>query len=334
MEHAEWAKKLAAMGRVVGTPWLKQSPLIDIDADRDYISDRGDEIWNILRQRGVEQVILTGVHVNMCVLGRPFGLRQMVRHGMPVVLVRDLTDAMYNPARWPYVDHFTGTDLVIRHIERYVCPTITTDQLLGGEAFRSKYDIRQPGAVQETLSAHPATAETYRKHWTTAKAPLVLEEATGGVVRLSDGPVWLRATVRVPGNAVADSGLLIRYGKPAPSVAVPSIWWNGTEVLPPEEEGSGNRLIPAAALLPDDINLLVIRLDRVPGAFLPRRDTELVELISGEQVWKLDGRWQFRFGDGDGWSSMPLPAKFGAGSDILHDLTATPGVRKRSPANR
>ena len=34
-------------------------------------------------------VILVGVHANMCVLGRPFGLRQMVRGGKQVVLEYD-----------------------------------------------------------------------------------------------------------------------------------------------------------------------------------------------------------------------------------------------------
>ena len=53
---------------------------------------------NLLEQRGIENVILLGVHTNMCVLGRPFGIRQMVYQGKNVVLVRDLTDAMYNPA--------------------------------------------------------------------------------------------------------------------------------------------------------------------------------------------------------------------------------------------
>lgn len=73
-EHAEWAAKLEAMGRNPGMPWQKQSDLISIDRDKDYISDRGDEVWNILESRGIKNVILTGVHCNMCVLGRPFGL--------------------------------------------------------------------------------------------------------------------------------------------------------------------------------------------------------------------------------------------------------------------
>src|SRR5262249_44260988 len=81
-------------------------------------------------------------HTNMCVLGRPFGLRQMAKNGKNVVLMRDMTDTMYNPARWPFVNHFRGTDLIVEHIEKFVCPTITSNQILGGKAFRFKNDVR------------------------------------------------------------------------------------------------------------------------------------------------------------------------------------------------
>ncbi len=146
-EHAEWAAKLKSMGRNPGTPWKKQSDLITIDPQRDFISDRGEEVWSILESRGIKNVILTGVHTNMCVLGRPFGLRQLARNGKNVVLVRDMTDTMYNPKRWPYVSHFTGNDLIVSHIEKYVCPTITSDQLLGGRTFRYKQDTRPHLAI-------------------------------------------------------------------------------------------------------------------------------------------------------------------------------------------
>ena len=63
----------------------------------DAISDSGVEIWNLLEERGINNVILLGVHTNMCVLGRPFGLRQMAKNGKNVVLMRDMTDTMYNP---------------------------------------------------------------------------------------------------------------------------------------------------------------------------------------------------------------------------------------------
>ncbi|MCA9082117.1 MAG: ThuA domain-containing protein, partial [Planctomycetaceae bacterium] len=76
------------------------------------------------------------------VLGRPFGLRQMSRNGKNVVLIRDLTDTMYNPASRPFVSHFTGTDLIIEHIEKWVCPTILSTQLIGGEEFRFAKDAR------------------------------------------------------------------------------------------------------------------------------------------------------------------------------------------------
>jgi hypothetical protein len=90
------------------------------------------EIWNLLESRGIGQVALMGVHVNMRVAGRPFGLRQMAKNGKRVVLVRDLADAIYNPRRWPFVSHQRGTELFVEHVERLVCPTKSAEQILGG----------------------------------------------------------------------------------------------------------------------------------------------------------------------------------------------------------
>jgi hypothetical protein len=142
-EHAAWAAKLTAMGRNPRAPWKSQTDLLKMD-ERDAVSDSGVEIWNLLEERGIGNVILLGVHTNMCVLGRPFGLRQMARNGKHVVLMRDMTDTMYNPARWPNVSHFRGTDLIVEHIEKFVCPTVTSDQILGGKPFRFKNDVPQP----------------------------------------------------------------------------------------------------------------------------------------------------------------------------------------------
>lgn len=133
-EHDEFLKKL---GRNHKAPWKAQIDTVTIK-DNDAISDSGVEIWNLLTQKGVKNVMLLGVHTNMCVLGRPFGLRQMAKNGKNTVLVRDLTDTMYNPARWPNVSHFEGTNLIVEHIEKFVCPTITSDQFAGGEPFRFK----------------------------------------------------------------------------------------------------------------------------------------------------------------------------------------------------
>ena len=75
----------------------------------------------------MDNVILMGVHVNMCASGRPFGLRQLARNGKHVVLMRDLTDSMYNPARWPFVSQVRGTELFVQHVEKRICPTNTSD---------------------------------------------------------------------------------------------------------------------------------------------------------------------------------------------------------------
>jgi len=124
-----------------GKPWRKQIDTIHI-SDIDAISDSGEEIWNLFEQRGITNVIILGVHTNMCVLGRPFGLRNMARYGKNVVLVRDLTDTMYNHRMRPYVNHFTGTDLVVEHIEKFICPTITSTAFTDQPPFRFENDKR------------------------------------------------------------------------------------------------------------------------------------------------------------------------------------------------
>ncbi|NQV28365.1 MAG: isochorismatase family protein [Rhodopirellula sp.] len=146
-EHAAWAKKLESMGRNPKAPWKAQMDALEIDAKRDFISDNGEEIWSILERHNRKNVILLGVHTNMCVLGRPFGLRQMAKNGKNVVLMRDMTDTMYNPQKSPFVSHFTGTDLIVEHIEKWVCPTITSDQILGGQPFRFEKDTRSHVAI-------------------------------------------------------------------------------------------------------------------------------------------------------------------------------------------
>jgi nicotinamidase-related amidase len=125
-----------------GRAWQKQIAALEI-AGGDAIADNR-EAYYLLRQRNVENVLIMGVHENMCVLGRPFGIRQLVTQGLNVALVRDLTDTMYNPRAKPFVDHFTGTDLVTWHIEKHWCPTVTSDQVLGGQPFRFAADRREP----------------------------------------------------------------------------------------------------------------------------------------------------------------------------------------------
>lgn len=121
--------------------WTRQIATLEIK-EGDAITDNGQETFNLLAERGIENVVLLGVHLNMCVLGRPFGIRQMVHLGKNVVFMRDMTDTMYNSRMKPHVNHFAGTDLVAGHIERYWCPSITSVDFVGGKPFRFQEDKR------------------------------------------------------------------------------------------------------------------------------------------------------------------------------------------------
>lgn len=123
--------------------WTRQNAGIAIDAAADAITDDGQETVNLLAARGIEHVVLLGVHLNMCVLGRPFAIRQMVHQGRDVALMRDMTDTMYNSKMRPQVNHFAGTDLVVEHIEKFWCPSFTSTDLTGAAPFRFREDPRR-----------------------------------------------------------------------------------------------------------------------------------------------------------------------------------------------
>jgi len=113
--------------------WTRQHKAIAVDEDKDYVSDNGPEVYSILRAHGVKTVVVMGVHTNMCVLNRGFAIKQLRKWDLDCLLVRDLTDAMYNPKKKPFVTHDIGTELVIHHIEQYWCPSITAKDLVGAK---------------------------------------------------------------------------------------------------------------------------------------------------------------------------------------------------------
>src|SRR5262245_11938305 len=123
-----------------GKAWSREISAIKVEPG-DAVTDSGEAFY-LMRSRGIQNVIVMGVHTNMCVLGRPFSIRQMVYQGQNVLLMRDMTDTMYNSRMAPFVHHCTGTDLVIEHIEKNWCPTITSVDFLGGKEFRFSEDRR------------------------------------------------------------------------------------------------------------------------------------------------------------------------------------------------
>jgi len=111
------------------TAWTREHPGLRI-ADSDVISDNGAEVYSFLRSRDIRTLLVMGVHANMCILNRTFAIKKMTSWGIRTILVRDLTDAMYNPEDAPRVSHEEGTKLVIEYIEKYWSPSVTSGDLL------------------------------------------------------------------------------------------------------------------------------------------------------------------------------------------------------------
>ena len=112
-------------------PWTHQIESIEISSI-DAVTDDGNELLALLEERRIEHVIVTGVHANRCVLGRPYGIRQLVYWGRKPVLCRDLTDSYHRDPR----GHQWGNEQMVAQIERHWCATVTSDQLVGGSPFR------------------------------------------------------------------------------------------------------------------------------------------------------------------------------------------------------
>ena len=316
-EHASWAAKLMALGRNLGIPWKKQSDLITIESDRDYISDRGDEVWNILEQHGIQNVILTGVHCNMCVLGRPFGLRQMVLNGKQVVLVRDLTDSMYSPKRWPYVDHFTGHDLIINYVEAQICPTITSDQILGGTPFHWKADKR---VAVNAPRQQPQTELNFQQHWTSWDATPQQQAA----LQKYSGTLWHRGALRIPADWAGTDPVNIAL----PNQGKFQVWLNGQALharssASPDVADHVIFAIPTETLIINDYNLLVVKSQHAVGSTLQALPAVVV---AGPKRLCIKGGWQVRTGDAPENANIPLPAKFGIGPDAVLQLHGMPST--------
>jgi nicotinamidase-related amidase len=301
-EHRQWAAKLESLGRNPGMPWKAQSPGIEIDADKDYISDRGDEVWSILKDRNIEHVVLLGVHTNMCVLGRPFGLRQMAGQNVDVVLVRDLTDCMYNPKRWPYVDHFTGNDLVVSYVERFVCPTITSDQILSGQPLCFAGDKR---TMRDVISITENKPNEWQVH------NLAIASVISSIGSASTAS--LRCAIRFPDGALDEPATLSVQSQ------VRGAWLNGKplEVKVADNGVKEFRITKDLTFGNDDANLLVLQIDLSNLAIKSLTAPRIKSNLGSKE---LNGNWEVKSDCDESARNIPLPAKFGMRPEVFYTL--------------
>jgi nicotinamidase-related amidase/type 1 glutamine amidotransferase len=226
-----------------GSPWRRQIETIEIK-DGDAITDSG-EAYHLMKSRGIENVIVMGVHTNMCVLGRPFSIRQLVYQGMNVVLMRDMTDTMYNSRMAPFLPHAAGTDLVVEHIERHWCPTITSDQLIGGSPFVFAEDDRKHLVLvmaedeYETAKTLPPFVDRYLRD--DFRVTLVFGEDEGGgttlpgIEALTEADVAL-VSIRRKALPAAQLKVIREYieaGKPLVAIRTTSHAFSLRDAAPP-----------------------------------------------------------------------------------------------------
>jgi hypothetical protein len=73
-------------------PWRRQHAAIEV-ADGDFVAcEDGDVVHGIARRFSSTPVALCGLHLDQCVLDRPFGARALWAAGLDVVVVEDLVE--------------------------------------------------------------------------------------------------------------------------------------------------------------------------------------------------------------------------------------------------
>jgi hypothetical protein len=103
--------------------WDAMHPDLHIARD-DLMPDTLQDVYSICKERGLTHLIYMGVHTQVCLLGKPMGLRNLKAAGLRCILARDLTDAHpgYDPASGFTPDRHTAE--VVEHFEKHLAPTI------------------------------------------------------------------------------------------------------------------------------------------------------------------------------------------------------------------
>jgi nicotinamidase-related amidase len=122
--------------------WDGMNPNLII-GENDLFSASTDEIYSLLSERGITDIIYMGVHTNMCVFGKPGALSKMWKAGFRCFLARDLNDAFthYNPAAAYTPDN--GTTEINENLQKGGVPCINMN-----EEFRKAGLLKSDDPVQ------------------------------------------------------------------------------------------------------------------------------------------------------------------------------------------
>ena len=96
--------------------------------DGDCISGHPKEIVNYINNHNIKHLLIAGVHLNMCILDRPYAIKNLLRYGVPLSIMRDFTDPVYNcKGKGVTRDEIKGQ--LLDYIEKYYCPTTSSNDI-------------------------------------------------------------------------------------------------------------------------------------------------------------------------------------------------------------
>lgn len=175
--------------------WDGMHPSLHI-GQSDLMPDTQSEVYAICQQKGLTHLIYVGFHTQVCLLGKPMGLKAMKSAGLKCVLARDMTDAHpgYDPSR-----HFTpdlNTEQVVEHFEKHLAPSISFQNEL------TKLGLWEADAIVDPVRITP---------WGTTMRPHLFEQSV--TVTLTT-PFQSDAEIRYTLDGTLPTAQSMLYSKP------------------------------------------------------------------------------------------------------------------------
>jgi hypothetical protein len=110
--------------------WYRQIESITIGPNDAILHDNAQDMFNLITARNLTKIVFTGVHENLCVMGRSWGIETLTKWNISTYVVRDAVDTMYEPMMAPYVTHAEGTALMTAYVEKFWGKTLESYDLI------------------------------------------------------------------------------------------------------------------------------------------------------------------------------------------------------------
>lgn len=85
-------------------PWRRQHPVIEVAAEDFVACEDGSAVYGIIRQESLAPIALCGLHLDQCVLDRPFGAKALWVAGVNVMILGDHTEPSHPDDRGRVLD--------------------------------------------------------------------------------------------------------------------------------------------------------------------------------------------------------------------------------------